>query len=212
MAKRPDRLGVLMTPRAGNRVEWAVARGTIWAGDNDCFQGLHAPRWLRFLAKCAEAPEPPVWVACPDAVGDALATWHQYVAWSPAMRALGLPVALVLQDGCELYFRPGCPLARCWDEIAAVFVGGSTEWKLSDAAIEVCREAKARGKWVHVGRCNTLRRITYFARRARDAGFTIDSFDGTGFSRFGDKRIPHAVRWIDRAMADRQTVLWGGVA
>lgn len=205
MARRPDRLGVLMTPRAGNRIGWADRLGVPWAADNDCFQGLHAPRFLRFLAKVVESGSRPLWVACPDVVADAAATWARYLVWSPVIRALGLPVAVVLQDGAErIKYR--YPLRAEWPDLAAVFVGGSTAWKLSDAAAGLIREAKEAGKLVHVGRVNSRRRIEHFAR------IGIDTFDGTGFSAWGDKRIGLAVRWIDRAVNRRQLVMFGGNA
>jgi hypothetical protein len=59
---------------------------------------------------------------------------------------------------------------------------------------------------------NTLRRIVYIARRMRDGAAWCDTIDGTGFSAYGDKRIPKAVEWIDRALADRQRVMFGGQA
>lgn len=194
MTQRPDRLGVLMTPRSGNR----ITVGATWAADNDCFQGLHAPRFLRFLAKIVESGSRPLWVACPDVVADARATLRQYAAWEPVIHELGLPVALVGQDGLLATDIP-------WNCIDAFFVGGSTAWKLSDDAAGLIREAKDRGKLVHAGRVNSLRRIEYFAPLG------VDTFDGSGFSAWGDKRIHLAVKWIDRAMRG-QGVMFGGNA
>lgn len=191
MAKRPDRLGVLMTPRSGNRIAHADDAGAIWAADNDCFNGLHPVRWLRFLAKIVESGSRPLWVACPDVVGDAEATRRLYDLWSPVMRSLGLPVAYVLQDGLETWrwdlFFP-------WADIAGVFVGGTTKWKEGPHVASLITEAKRQGKWVHVGRVNSERRIKRFAELG------ADSFDGSGFSAWGDKRIGLAVKWIDRAL------------
>lgn len=198
MQKRPDRLGVLMTPRAGNRIKRADEVQSIWAADNDCFQGLHPVRWLRFLAKIVESGSMPKFVSCPDVVGDAGETWRLYRLWAPVIRSLGLPVALVLQDGLEK-FKWRAALPSAWDDIAAVFVGGSTKWKEGEHAAALVREAKARGKWVHAGRVNSYRRIRRFAELG------ADSFDGTGFSAWGDKRIGLAVKWIDRALRDIRT-------
>ena len=190
MKARPDRLGVLMTPRNGNRIDTAAAAGTVWAADNDCFQGLHAARFLRFLAKVVEARSKPLWVAAPDVVADAAATLRQFAAWEPAIHSLGLPVALVGQDGLM-------PAGVPWDRLEGFFVGGSTEWKLSTDAARLVAEAKARGKLVHAGRVNSLTRIEHFAR------LNADTFDGSGFSAWGDKRIKLAVRWIDRCVRRR---------
>lgn len=195
MAKRPDRLGVLMTPRAGNRIGTADRAGTIWAADNDCFQGLKPVQWLRFLAKIVESGSMPKFVACPADAGE---TWRLYHLWAPVIRSLGLPVALVLQDGLEL-FKHRASLPATWDEIVAVFVGGSTKFKEGPCAAELIKEAKARGKWVHIGRVNSERRIRRFAELG------ADSFDGSGFSAWGDKRIGLAVKWIDRALRSLAT-------
>src|ERR1700722_18752284 len=137
--ERPDRLGVLLTPLAGNRIGWAVERGLPWACDNSCFNGLDAPKWLGFLGKLAASEYKPQWVACPDVVGDAGKTWASFYVWEPVLRSLGLPVALVLQDGIER-LKWNAPLPSTWERIAAVFVGGSTEFKLSDHAARLSRE------------------------------------------------------------------------
>lgn len=190
-ARRPDRVGALLTPHAGND---PPAAG-VWACDNACFGGIDAPAWLRMLAKLAERRDRPLWVCCPDVVADMGATWAMYDVWAPVLRSLGLPVALVLQDGLEL-FRWRARLPSTWGELAGVFVGGSTDWKLSPFARSVCEEAKARGKWVHVGRVNTERRILTLGRWG-----CVDTFDGSGFSKWGRTRLPLAVRWIDRAVS-----------
>jgi hypothetical protein len=198
-SRRPDRVGALLTPRTGNRVPAALP----FAADNDCFRGLNPAQWLRFLAKLAEGDSRPVFVTCPDVVADAGQTWRLYSLWAPVLRSLGLPVALVLQDGLER-FKWRARLPSTWDELAAVFVGGSTKWKESQHAAALVSEAKARGKWVHVGRVNSERRIRRFAELG------ADSFDGSGFSAWGDKRIALAVKWIDRAYRDlRRPRLFG---
>lgn len=188
-----------MTPRNGNRIPLADSiPDTIWAADNDCFQGLHAVRWMRFLAKIVESGSRPRFVACPDVVADAYETWRLYSLWAPVLRSLGLPVALVLQDGLEK-FKNAARLPSTWDEIDAVFVGGSTKWKEGEHVVALIQEAKTRGKWVHVGRVNSLRRIQRFAELG------ADSFDGSGFSAWGDKRIKLAVKWIDQALRELAT-------
>lgn len=209
LPQRPDRLGVLLTPVGGNRVGW-WPEGTFWAGDNLCFKGLDVVAWLKFLAKLAASPMRPAWVTCPDVVGDAELTWAMYDLWSPVLRSMGLPVALVLQDGLER-LRNHTRYDSEFRKLAAVFVGGSTRFKMSDHAVELCREAKGAGLLVHVGRVNSFRRVLYFARRARDEGFAVDSIDG-GTAVWGDANIPQMVSAIDRALACKQTVAFGGVA
>lgn len=82
----------------------------------------------------------------------------------------GVPLALVLQDGIEHEEIP-------WSDLAAVFVGGSDQFKFSRDARGVAREAKRRGKLVHVGRVNT-------AKRMRGWKDLADSIDGSGMSRY----------------------------
>ena len=209
MKDRPDRLGVLLTPSNGNR-EWWGPR-VCWAADNDCFRGLDPPAYMRMLARVLAFRTRPAWVVLPDVVADAEGTWALAAVWLPLLKSLGLPAALVLQDGQER-LRRRAYLDAHWGDLAAVFVGGTTGWKLSDHAAALTLEARRRGKLVHWGRVNTARRIRWLGRGMRDGRLWCDTFDGTGFSAYGDKRIPSAVRWIDAALADRQGVLFGGTA
>jgi hypothetical protein len=93
--------------------------------------------------------------------------------WLPEFLDRELPVALVGQDGME-----ECDIDYWFGMCDAFFVGGSTAWKLSLAAADLIAEAKARGKWVHMGRVNSRKR----AKVACDLG--CDSIDGSKFSWF----------------------------
>jgi hypothetical protein len=177
-----DRLGVLLVPAAGNSPKTALDLGLPWAADNAAFSGFDPGAFCGLLARIGRSPGCR-FVACPDVVGDAVATLALFRVWAPVLRAVGLPVALVGQDGME---RFGIP----WDEIDALFVGGSTDWKLGPAAAALVREAKSRGLWVHMGRVNTRFRLRY----AHNLG--CDSIDGSGFSRWPDQRVPVALRWL----------------
>jgi len=75
-----------------------------------------------------------------------------------------------------------------WDDFDALFIGGTTAWKLSEAVYQLCQEAKRRGKWVHMGRVNSLRRM----RLAESFG--CDSADGT-MLRFDPNR--NVQGWAD---------------
>lgn len=63
------------------------------------------------------------------------------------------------------------------------------EWKLGTAAREIVAEAKARGKWVHMGRLNSERRYEY----ARAIG--CDSADGTYLTFGPDVNLPKLIAW-----------------
>ena len=69
-----------------------------------------------------------------------------------------------------------------WDEIVAVFIGGTDDFKLGRHGAACVKAAKALGKWVHVGRVNTPGRLEYF----EDLG--ADSCDGTGLARYSHMR------------------------
>jgi hypothetical protein len=68
-----------------------------------------------------------------------LPRWSGRGRCSPAFAPSAFPVALVLQDGQQDGAIP-------WEEIDAVFVGGTTEFKLGRVASRLTAEAKARGK------------------------------------------------------------------
>jgi hypothetical protein len=114
-------------------------------------------------------------VAVPDVVGDARRTLEVFRAWSQRDELAGWPLAYVCQDGAEHLPIP-------WGRIAAIFIGGSTEWKMGGAATACVKAARALEKWVHVGRINTPARYEYF----RDMG--ADSCDGTGLARYDHMR------------------------
>lgn len=209
LGERPDRLGVLLEPAGGNRV-W-FPEGTTWACDNGCFGGLDAPKFMRMLAKVKNAHSLPSWVTAPDAVGDMGETWRRFYVWQPLLAEIGLPVALVLQDGLET-FKYRAPLASSWDKIAAVFVGGSTAFKLSDFALSVTKEARGQGKLVHFGRVNSFRRILWIARACRDGRGWCDTIDGGSGTRWGETNLPKLIRYIDKSLACKQLVMFGGNA
>ena len=188
-------LGRLIQPRHTSSVEATDAAGVTWAADNDCFQGLDAPKYRRMLERIVGLS--PKFVTVPDAVGDALATASMFEDWQPQLRELDLPVALVLQDGLE---EIPSWLAMTWDRIDAVFVGGTTEWKLGPVAANIVAEAHARDKWVHVGRVNTLNRIDY----CRDV-LEADSIDGSKWARWKNAYLAKGLDYI--GAGDRQLVL-----
>jgi hypothetical protein len=159
-------VGQLLTPLTRFRAQdpdgaFAIDNGAFARFDADAFRALltrERPR--RQLCR---------FVAVPDVVGSARRTLEVFNHWYD--RLSGWPLALVAQDGQE-------DLPIPWDLIAAVFIGGSTAWKMGPHAAAVVRAAKALGKWAHVGRVNTPGRFEYFE------ALGADSIDGTGLSRY----------------------------
>lgn len=167
-------LGRLATPRHFPRIADTARAGIPWAADNDCFQGLDAAAYERMLEQLAGLPGC-LFVTVPDTVSEAGLTALEFEEWAPIVHRHGLPCAYVAQDDGLEYETQGVP----WGAIDALFIGGSTEWKMGPAARELAREAKRRGLWVHWGRVNTARRLEY----VRSTG-AADSFDGSKWARF----------------------------
>jgi len=177
-------IGQLVCPRSRNRITCAT-----WAADNAAFSRFDAPAYCRMITAIAAHPTPPLFVAVPDVVGDAFRTRHRFAEWYPHLRPYRLPLAYVLQDGERAELVP-------WPLVAAVFIGGSTAFKVGAEARALVRAAHARGAWVHMGRVNTARRITY----AQQVG--CHSIDGSGFSRFPDEMLQRFTRINDHGALD----------
>jgi len=182
-------IGYIDTPAQGNKRPDGVA----FCMDNGAFSDkFDEAKWWRFLTENAHAARDCLFAVAPDVVGDAAATIERSLPWLPKIRALGYPAAFVAQDGQEHLTVP-------WDEFDCLFIGGTTSWKLGPYARELVREAKARGKWVHMGRVNSERRWRY-----ADA-IGCDSCDGT-FLTFGpDVNLPRLLAWTRN---NDQGALW----
>jgi hypothetical protein len=168
-------LGCIETPLQGNR----PVPGAVWCADNSCF-GRSYPgdeAWFAWLQRHAHRASSCLFAVAPDVVGDAAATLTRSAPWLPKIRELGYPAAFVAQDGLEHLEVP-------WDSFDVLFIGGSTWWKLSLHARQLVAEAKARGKWVHMGRVNSYKRLAY-----ADA-IGCDSADGTYITFGPDLNLP----------------------
>ena len=93
--------------------------------------GSRSGPWLSMMGKLA-GKTGCLFCAAPDVYAD----WPQtQVLWDiywPLIHECDLPAAIVLQDGCT-----AIP-----SEADAVFIGGSTEWKLSDTAHRLVRSGQ----------------------------------------------------------------------
>lgn len=163
-------VGQLLTPLTGYRLRDPQRP---WAIDNGGFKELDIPGLRRLLVRELHHRHLCKFVAVPDIVASAQRTLELFEKFEPEMRHW--PLALVCQDGQEHLPIP-------WIRIAAVFIGGSTNWKLSGHVANIIRTAKIMGKWVHVGRVNDPARFQHF----EDMG--ADSIDGTGLARYSHMR------------------------
>lgn len=168
----PKYYGWLLTPRRTMTKTGLFGLG--YGVDNECYTlgdnfrpeiykaALRRIKEIHGLTGCHYA-------TAPDVVYDPLATLRLFETWQPFISGLGFPVALVAQDGLENLDIP-------WPAFEALFIGGSTEWKLSQAAADLIIETRRQGKWSHVGRVNSVER----AHRLR---IEPDSVDGTAWAR-----------------------------
>jgi hypothetical protein len=181
-------VGLITTPDIGSYC-LDMGERVPWAADNGCFAQGEKFNLSRYLAWLQAIPpkhrQRCLFATAPDVVGDWTATWKRSQDVLPALRDLGYAAAVVLQDGAE------SDSAIDWQAFDAVFVGGSTGWKLSHHAERLCLQAKRERKWVHMGRVNSLRRI----RAATEMG--CDSADGTFLKIAPDANIPRMKVWLD---------------
>ncbi len=141
--------------------------------DNGAFSHFNADAFNSLLERERHRRDLCRFVAVPDVVGSARRTLEVFEHWRALLA--GWPLALVCQDGQEHLPIP-------WHDIAAIFIGGTTDWKMSLHAVACVKAAKAIGKWAHVGRVNTPARFEHFERVG------ADSIDGTGLSRYSHMR------------------------
>lgn len=214
-AHRRD-LGVLTTPVTTNYHEQVRDGSYRWFGaDNGFFsferRGAHTPAetdeaihaWLAWVREeVAPLAAHNLFVSIPDVLhwpdgpegeprGDAEATLERYPLLAAQVRRLGLTPALVAQNGLHSEGRwLVAGHARVpWSQVPALFIGGSTDFKLGPDAMALIAEANRRHVWVHVGRVNTKNRFARFFWVAQSA-------DGTCL-RFGPAAWERLTRWFD---------------
>ena len=174
-------IGVMAQPRSYSPEK---VEGWTWAADNGCFnEKWQSDHWLDWLERMRAVPGC-LFAVVPDKVGDAYATRQLFSEWCAVVTDLGYRAAYVAQNGATCASIP-------WDDIACVFIGGDTEWKLGHQAEAITREAKRLGKWVHMGRVNSLKRL----RHAKAIG--CDSADGTFVNFHRTENTYRLVGWLD---------------
>lgn len=184
-------LGMITTPAQHN----AIPEDAAWCADNGCFGDGYPgdDGYLAFLAQRAGQSARCGFAVAPDVPFDMAASLRRSLPMLDRIRGLGYPVALAAQNGASGTALP-------WDAFDVLFLGGDTAWKLGTQARELAAEGRARGKHVHMGRVNSLRRLTY-----ADA-IGCDSADGT-FLAFGpDRNLPELLGWL-RAVNDQGVLI-----
>lgn len=180
---RSGTIGAIATPLQRNKLNGAL----FWCADNSCFSSRYPgdDAFISWLSVMQPLSGNCKFATAPDIVGDASATLRRSRPFLPQIRALGYPAAFVAQDGLEKLTIP-------FGEFDVLFIGGSTEWKLGHAAREIAAEANAHGKWVHMGRVNSYKRLQY----ADDIG--CSSSDGTFLTFAPDTNVPRMLRWFEK--------------
>jgi hypothetical protein len=128
-------LGHLVSPRSRNDPNWFLSTGLPRAADNGAFSGFDPPAFLR-MRDVIQGKPGCLFVVCLDVVGNAIATLSLFGQWRQTVVDRQLPVAYVAQDGQEQLPVP-------WDEMDALFIGGSTEFKLGRHAESLTKEARS---------------------------------------------------------------------
>lgn len=189
-------LGWMLNPNMGNRLP---AQGW-WAMDNGCFSQSTAFSWEKFWRVTnkllEQGGERCLFVVAPDIPFDADGTLARFENYLPRLQDLPVPIAIATQDGMGTEDIP-------WAEIGTVFVGGSTQWKLAHESTAIMEAARQRGKWIHVGRVNSLSRL----RTAFSAG--ADSADGTYLKYGPDVNWPKLRGWLETMIEKPPMRLYG---
>ena len=162
--RNKDKIPRMITPRIGGR----PAEGEIWAADNGRYSDRINYKGDEFyLGWLSRMPvETCLFATAPDTFSDAITTLRESIPLLPRIRALGYKAALVAQPTMTIEMTP-------WDDFDVLFIGGPDEWQFSERLTLLVKEAIRRGKKVHMGRVNSLRRMRYAA------SLGCESVDGT---------------------------------
>jgi hypothetical protein len=172
--KYPGKIGMLISPKYWKNPPYYIP----YALDNGAFTGFNPDIFTQHINRPNRFHRP-LWVAVPDAIADPEMTFRRWHKWNRIVAAHGFKLAFVAQDGMEPQDVP--PEADC------VFIGGTTDWKISNAY-----KFKDVAKLLHIGRVNTLGRLKW----AEDIG--ADSVDGTGWFRGRDKKYYDMIEWFEQ--------------
>lgn len=159
----------------------ALEAGCLWMLDNGAYSGKWTlSLWLREMWAMREYRHTCLAVIVPDVVYNWRKTMFRFLLlfWIP--RLLGYRVALATQDG--LRWVP-------WALFDCLFIGGSNKHKRGLEAERWGLAAKNRGKWVHIGRCNSGKAMVQYWPWA-------DSYDGTTFSYHPTQQVKSIIKGL----------------
>lgn len=152
-----------------------------WCLDNSVYTGKFTEdKWLKRIKSLEKWYEKCAFITIPDVIQNCKETITQFYTYRSMVKSL--PVAFVSQDGIVDFYNQ-IP----WDDFDCLFVGGSNSHKFDGEAEWIIGEARSRGKWIHVGRVNSRKRMNLF--------WYADSWDGTTLS-YG----PSKAKWIHESV------------
>jgi hypothetical protein len=79
-----------------------------------------------------------------------------------------------------------------WNDIDALFIGGDDRWKMGPIAMGMVESALNKGKWTHIGRVNSWKRLN------QAAAYGVDSVDGTMLAFGPDVNLKKLRTWLDQ--------------
>ena len=140
-------IGYLGTPRTLHNIPDSMT----FALDNDCFNDYNPDKIITMLKKYTSIANRCKFATVPDVVENAVKTTVLFDWWFHVYKRYGYTCAYVLQDGVTTNMIP-------YNRIGALFIGGSTEFKLSKYTAGIVKDAVDKGLWVHMGRVNSAAR------------------------------------------------------
>lgn len=136
-----------------------------WMLDNGAFsQEWNELRWRKRLRALSRYTSTCIAAIVPDVVFDADATLDKWRKYHRLVAAMGYKTAFVTQNGLDIRDIP-------WDELDVLMIGGDHTHKMGSKPVR--EEARARGKWVHVARVNSVGKMLTYE--------DVDSVDGNHF-------------------------------
>ncbi|NVL48706.1 hypothetical protein F2S72_01690 [Pseudomonas syringae pv. actinidiae] len=182
-----SRTGTKSTLENMRKMGWSIlvsAAGVLrtegfdnWCLDNGAWSAFRQGKpfdedaFARAIDKVGEGAD---FVVLPDIVEGGMASLDLSLKWLDKMSGFSERVLIAVQDGMTV------DDVRCHlGPMVGLFIGGSTQWKLAtlDAWSALARR---KGAYLHVGRVNSLKRITACAQVG------ANSFDGTSIISFPD--------------------------
>lgn len=152
----------------GGRFKKLKESDLIWCLDTGTFNKpfVFSEWWNRFI-QYDKLLDTCLFIVVPDKPFDYKTTLQRFFKYEKYIRLSGFPTAFVTQDGISSSEIP-------WDYFDVLFIGGSDEHKLGKDIFKIIDEGKKQGKWIHVGRVNSVKRLEMFSM--------CDSWDGTKLS------------------------------